>query len=92
MLPKSHGIMLGLILLTMTFHPVVSKCCPSYYGGLGTKASRFCEDGTTGPCCGYGKCNLFCCACKGDLCRNDGIGRWKPGSKWLFPGVSKSIF
>ena len=29
-----------------------------------------CADGTRStPCCGYGKCNIFCCACKGG-CRH----------------------
>ena len=34
-------------------------CCRA--GGSGR-----CDDGTTGtPCCGYGKCNIFCCNCDG---------------------------
>lgn len=29
-----------------------------------------CADGTSGtPCCGYKKCNIFCCACGGKKCR-----------------------
>ena len=40
-----------------------AACCNASQGGG-------CADRTGGtPCCGYGKCNIFCCACKGG-CRH----------------------
>ncbi|EGD92006.1 hypothetical protein H112_00609 [Trichophyton rubrum D6] len=41
------------------------QACCKPWAFAGPKYNK-CEDGTTGtPCCGYGKCNGFCCACKG---------------------------
>ena len=46
------------ILVSLAFVGAASAvCCPSNRIGM-------CADGTVGtPCCGVGKCNIFCCNC-----------------------------
>ena len=84
---------IGFILM-MTVNPVDCECCrsafkvnirwkppspPNANAGI-IETNSYCEDGTnTTPCCGYGKCNAFCCNCKNG-CRKDNIGSWKIGS------------
>lgn len=54
-----------LVVLAASFlpAPVLAECCDRDSCGR-------CGDHTQGtPCCGYGKCNIFCCNCDGG-CRH----------------------
>ncbi len=54
-------ILLNIIFLCLQFNlpAVYAKCCLADVGGD-------CGDNSAGtPCCGYNKCNGFCCACPG---------------------------
>lgn len=51
-------IAVSLIALSMVADPVDAAYCGSRRG--------YCRDGTRGtPCCGYGRCNVFCRNCNG---------------------------
>ncbi|OQV11648.1 hypothetical protein BV898_14070 [Hypsibius exemplaris] len=66
-----------VILLTSGAHPVQSQCCHKSFqtertdlhvlvlGAAGVYGFLGCDDGTTGMCCGVGRCNMFCCNCDG---------------------------
>jgi len=50
---------IGLMTLVALVDQTYGACCGA------TGISRQCGDGTNGtPCCGYGKCNFFCCKCQ----------------------------
>ncbi|CAG7710875.1 unnamed protein product, partial [Allacma fusca] len=73
-------VLFSLLLATVFVVQTSSQCC-----GLDAFAAFFnggastCDDGTTGtPCCGYGRCNLFCCDCNGG-CRSSGRGKRQVG-------------
>ncbi|EXJ69624.1 uncharacterized protein A1O5_07660 [Cladophialophora psammophila CBS 110553] len=52
-----------------------AKCC------WGDAIKGICGDGSTGtPCCGYKKCNAFCCACPGVSVIREVIE--EPGIEW----------
>lgn len=82
---------IGLVFLTITPLQVLSVCCHQKYSVIDNllpprgrpltyHTISFCGDGTKPtPNCGYGKCNLFGCACQGDRCRADPMGNWKTG-------------
>jgi hypothetical protein len=67
---------LTLIMGTMSLLPlVIAECCRISYN------TGRCKDNTGGtPCCGYGKCDLFCCKCI-DGCRTSGISPFRGLSK-----------
>jgi hypothetical protein len=53
---------------------VDAECCNpnkdyQYMGMMGTLATKCGDDTKPTPCCGYGKCNVFCCNCDGG-CRS----------------------
>ncbi|KAI1618703.1 hypothetical protein EDD36DRAFT_460342 [Exophiala viscosa] len=51
-----------LLFVSFTLPPADAKCCDR----RGKTWPDLCRDDTPQtPCCGYGKCNAFCCACKG---------------------------
>ncbi|OJD28618.1 uncharacterized protein BKCO1_1420002 [Diplodia corticola] len=57
-----------LLALLSAVAPFAAADCCSAVGYSGALASNGqpCADGTKGtPCCGYGSCNAFCCACNG---------------------------
>ena len=56
-------VLLSVVLLQFLVEHVSSACCGATYLDQ-------CGDGTYGtPCCGHGKCNIFCCHCRGG-CRS----------------------
>lgn len=53
------SVLLSVILLQSFVERASSACCNS-------DRLRRCGDNTIStPCCGYGKCNIFCCHCRG---------------------------
>jgi len=58
---KAQFVLFAVLLSLVSY--VAGACC-------GADNKNLCGDNTAGtPCCGYGKCNIFCCACKGG-CRH----------------------
>lgn len=60
-------IVSSILIITMINDFVSTECCDS-------NDRSICGDGTKGtPCCGYRRCNLFCCNCDkdkhGHVCR-----------------------
>ena len=52
---------LGLFLLLSILGPASCKCCIAL-----ARHTGYCGDNTKmAACCGYGKCNAFCCHCQG---------------------------
>ena len=57
------SMLVTIVVMQFLVERVSSVCCNSKTPGV-------CDDDTWGtPCCGYRKCNIFCCACKGG-CRS----------------------
>ncbi|KAM8717962.1 hypothetical protein ACLKA7_004635 [Drosophila subpalustris] len=52
-------LLLQLLVLLMQSWETKGDCCtPSF-------ENNWCDDGTKGtPCCGYDRCNIFCCNCR----------------------------
>ncbi|XP_078595017.1 uncharacterized protein LOC144872581 [Branchiostoma floridae x Branchiostoma japonicum] len=65
---------LSALLMVLMVDPADSVCCGSIKTCTGSwwrrRCYNRCGDGTRQPtpCCGYGKCNIFCCNCD-DGCR-----------------------
>lgn len=65
-----HLAILSAVLFVFAFAvflpaPALADCCKADDCG-------HCDDGTKGtPCCGYGKCNIFCCNCDGGCRKED---------------------
>lgn len=61
MLPTMRTHTVAITLFTLLSTLVSAECCDQS-GGL----SGECDDGSdASPCCGVGKCNMFCCNCDG---------------------------
>ncbi|XP_035693723.1 uncharacterized protein LOC118427869 [Branchiostoma floridae] len=64
-------LLLWLLLITLDqsaavcCDPTKKVCSVSWYF-VKAGCTKYCGDGTTStPCCGHGKCNVFCCNCDG---------------------------
>lgn len=67
------AVAIAVFLLIVVFQDnlVSGQCCTSSRGW--GRGGGSCRDGTRStPCCGYGRCNFFCCACRGGCRRPQG--------------------
>ena len=60
-----------MVLVQMQQYPAEAVCCRVNHTAAATDSTiefPSCNDGTVPPvgeCCGVGRCNVFCCDCKG---------------------------
>lgn len=58
------GVLILVFVVTVLMVGETSAVCCQSQGG--TYSPKTCRDGTgPTPCCGRGKCNIFCCNCDG---------------------------
>ncbi|XP_066283139.1 uncharacterized protein [Branchiostoma lanceolatum] len=67
---------LSALLMVLMVDQAESVCCHAtercFGGWWNRKCNHYCKDGTRQhtPCCGYGRCNIFCCNCDGGCRRS----------------------
>ncbi|MEM8995124.1 MAG: hypothetical protein AAGF23_10085, partial [Acidobacteriota bacterium] len=66
MIPRPAGLLFMLLTCFLWMaEPAAADCCYSCCASIDC-SRKTCADGTyPTPCCGVGKCNIFCCSCDG---------------------------
>ncbi|XP_078694645.1 uncharacterized protein LOC144923719 [Branchiostoma floridae x Branchiostoma belcheri] len=86
----NHRPVVVLWLLLLTLDQSAAECCDPTrkvcsvnWFILKAGCTKYCGDGTVStPCCGHGKCNIFCCNCDGG-CRGKKRAQEGPGDLLL---------